>query len=537
MANNSYDELPYDNLTHQFSHPTNTAVIARLKGLETPDIGRCRVLEIGCAAGANLLPLAMAYPDSEFVGVDLSGRQIEDGKKIVSELQLKNTELRQANLMEIDESWGKFDYIICHGVFSWVPEEVQEGILALCRRSLSSQGVAMISYNALPGWRLNQVVRDMLLFHTKQHEGSEKRVQQARAMLEFLATNAAGQPNDAYQALIGEVSKQLGTSSDAYLAHEYLEPHNTPVYFHEFAGRADAAGMQYLGDCRFGTMLDSDLPEATIETLRGIGQMEKEQYLDFLRNRRFRMSLLCHKEVTLKQQIDPQTIRHFHISLAKRENVVKHYDAEGEKISVRLNENNLTPSRAMTYAMLEILLERWPNPIAFGELHEMALSRLNIKAEQAIDIAASTMADDLMRLYIYGVVRIEDKPVIPAAPPSDNPVAYPLARIQARMNDVYVTNVRQDTARIDAISKLIIQQLDGTMDTETLVRFVHNLLRSGKASAHVNNKPVDPKTIDERQVRTLLDTILKRLGEMALLLDHTPQTAGKPEVTKQASAG
>ena len=97
-------------------------------------IRRCRVLELGCASGGNLIPMAMDFPDSEFLGIDLSARQIEAGKVHLANLKPRNIELRAASIMDVDAGYGQFDYIICHGVFSWVPP-------ARCRtRSFRSAG-------------------------------------------------------------------------------------------------------------------------------------------------------------------------------------------------------------------------------------------------------------------------------------------------------------------------------------------------------------------------------------------------------------
>src|SRR5262245_10234755 len=123
---NTYDEMPYDSYPYIQTHPSRLAVIATLFGMNPPAVEKCRVLELGCASGGNLIPMAEMLPASEFVGVDLSGRQIADGQRIVDALGLSNITLRHASILDVDESYGPFDYVICHGVFSWVPDQVRE---------------------------------------------------------------------------------------------------------------------------------------------------------------------------------------------------------------------------------------------------------------------------------------------------------------------------------------------------------------------------------------------------------------------------
>src|SRR5262245_58637378 len=164
----SYDEIPYSNTAFSYTHPDCLATVAALYGLTPPPVDRCRVLELGCGRGGNLIPMALALPDSRFLGIDLSARQIASGQEMVTALGLANIELRPFSILDVDESFGLFDYIICHGVYSWVPAEVQDKILAICARNLAPNGVAYVSYNTYPGWHQRGTVREMLCYHVQQ---------------------------------------------------------------------------------------------------------------------------------------------------------------------------------------------------------------------------------------------------------------------------------------------------------------------------------------------------------------------------------
>jgi SAM-dependent methyltransferase len=183
----SYDEVPYDSYPFPQTHPDRLATIATLLGLQPAPVEHCRALELGCAAGGNLIPMALTLPDSTFLGIDLSARQIDDGRQTVAALGLTNIELRQLSILDVDASFGRFDYLICHGVFSWVPAAVQEKILAICAAHLAPHGVAYISYNTYPGWHLRGMIRDMMLYHAQQFREPAVRVRQARNLLDFLA--------------------------------------------------------------------------------------------------------------------------------------------------------------------------------------------------------------------------------------------------------------------------------------------------------------------------------------------------------------
>src|SRR4051794_13106921 len=148
----SYDEMPYESHPYAQTHPSRLAVVATLFGLRPPPVETCRVLELGSAAGGNIIPIAESFPRSQWVGIDLSTRQVDEGQRLVQAMGLKNVTLRHASIMDVDDSYGQFDYILAHGVFSWVPTEVRDKILDICSKRLTANGVAYVSYNTYPGW-------------------------------------------------------------------------------------------------------------------------------------------------------------------------------------------------------------------------------------------------------------------------------------------------------------------------------------------------------------------------------------------------
>jgi cyclopropane fatty-acyl-phospholipid synthase-like methyltransferase len=142
------------------------ATLAALFGMEPVDINQAQILELGCAAGSNLIPMATQLPGATFVGVEGAARQVAVGQQLVEDLQLGNVTLHHKDILDIDPAFGVFDYIVVHGVYSWVQDAVQEKILSICKQNLSPQGVAYVSYNTYPGWRMRGMLRDMMMYHT-----------------------------------------------------------------------------------------------------------------------------------------------------------------------------------------------------------------------------------------------------------------------------------------------------------------------------------------------------------------------------------
>ena len=182
--NNPYDQIPYTSYPFAQTHPSRLATLATLHHLEPTPITKCRVLEVGCGDGANLIPMALGLPESHFVGFDLAAKPVQQGQTIIADLGLTNIELRQADLLEFTDQ--PFDYIITHGLYAWVPQVVQDGLLALCNRLLTPNGIAYISYNAYPGCHLREMTREMMLFHIRGNEDPRECMNQGLSLLKFI---------------------------------------------------------------------------------------------------------------------------------------------------------------------------------------------------------------------------------------------------------------------------------------------------------------------------------------------------------------
>ncbi|MFO0635500.1 MAG: class I SAM-dependent methyltransferase [Nannocystaceae bacterium] len=166
-APTAYDALPYTSYPYPRTHPDRLAALATLFGLSPAPPRTARVLELGCAGGGNLVPMAEALPQAQFVGVDLSATQIEQARSFAAAAGVRNLALHHASILDVDASFGEFDYVLCHGVYSWVPPPVQQAILSVCRERMRPDGIAYVSYNTYPGWHMRELVRDMMRWHTR----------------------------------------------------------------------------------------------------------------------------------------------------------------------------------------------------------------------------------------------------------------------------------------------------------------------------------------------------------------------------------
>lgn len=370
LTHASYDDVPYEASLAPRTHPQNAEVIARLFGLSPQPAASARVLEIGCGTGGNVLPMAYSLPGATFVGVDLSAPQVAMAKANAAMLELANVRFVCADIADFEPE-SAFDYIICHGVYSWVPPETRAAILALCEKALSPHGVAHISYNVLPGWHMRGAFREMLRFHAQHFPAAAERVEQARAFGRFLteATAALGDAsprNSAYSTLLREEFELIQALPDFYVLHEHLADTNDPFSFLDFLDQTGAHGLRYLGDAAFSTMLTQNLPRETAEGLDRIAPTREalEQYRDFVVNRAFRQSLLVRAGAPVNSQLDSSAIDGLTVRASIRR------QESGEWFIPQAGGASRAIHEPLAAGLLDALANAYPTSLSFVSLAE-----------------------------------------------------------------------------------------------------------------------------------------------------------------------
>ncbi len=487
----TYDEAPYPSLSYSQSHPDRIATVATLLGLNPAPIERCRVLELGCAVGGNLIPMAEALPDSRFVGIDRSARQIAEGLETVEALGLHNISLSQMDIMDVSASLGRFDYIIAHGVYSWVPPAVQQKVLAICKQNLASHGVGYVSYNTFPGWHMIRIVRDAMLYHTRNVSDPEERAGRARSFLSFLA-EACPRENSAYGSFLqmyagildGKLEEEHRRGA-SLLLHDELEVINEPAYFYEFVQQAERHGLQFLAEAQFSSMMGGELQPEVRASLQEQAEslVELEQYLDFLRNRSFRQTLLCHDDVAVTRSLTPEPV--MRLCAASRARAVTETPDIHSQVVERFRGHDgavLSMDHPVSKAALLCLSEVWPQVLPFDELYSLARVRLEASSQTPVDGEtgagqpgtgaddAHVLAANLLRAYGYSDSLAELHSYVPpiTLQVAERPLASGVARLQARDGD-RVTNLRHERVTMDGFDRFLLVRLDGNLGRRALV--------------------------------------------------------------------
>jgi SAM-dependent methyltransferase len=487
-----YDVVPYPGHPFPQTHPDRLATLGTLFRIGPPPLASCRVLELGCGDGGNLVPMAVALPGARFLGVDASEPAIARGRALAEALGLANVTLEAAAIEQFEPPPERFDYVIAHGVYSWVKQPVRDRLLRLSRSVLAERGVAYVSYNALPGGRLSGALRDMLVFHTAGLEDPAERIEQARALLRLLASSWAD--GHEFGAVMRRQAERLLERSDETLFHDELAAVNQPVYFHEFVAHAARRGLQYLAEADFFEMQTGVLPEEVSDELLHVEDpIRREQYLDFVKGRMFRQTLLCRAELEIDRSPQPLVLEPLAVSSPAR--AAGAPDGAGRVTFEGPSGSTLTTDHPLVIQALQQLGGSWPAAVWVRELIP----------DRASDEDRAAVCGALLRCYAGNLVQLHTLPPPLTTSVSERPEASPLARHQARSGEL-VTNLRHTSVRIDDdLGRRLVSLLDGTRDRARLLDELRAFLREAGRTA-----PGDLDTGLERSLEGLAGLALLR---------------------------
>lgn len=294
-----YSELGYKSMPFPYTTPATLEAYAALVGVSAPNPKTARVLELGATYGGNIISQALFNPDATFVGIELSQEQVEKGNEVIANAGLTNVSLVQSDIASIGSEIGTFDYIIAHGVYSWVDDGVKDALLRLIDEHLAEDGIAYISYNTYPGWHTMEEVRQLMMFSNrdKAQFNHKEKVLHGKTIGSIVGSQILK-----YDNLKERNSKFLGAlrsvmqKNEYYVGHDHLEPNNDPVYFYQFNDHLGAHNLAYLCDADLTLSMvrsfDADIAD-TLDKLALNDHVAQEQYLDFMLDTTFRKSIIC----------------------------------------------------------------------------------------------------------------------------------------------------------------------------------------------------------------------------------------------------
>lgn len=468
-----YDLLPYPSMPISRTQPAHLAALAALFGMPAPVVGHSRVLELGCAAGGNIIPLAAQYRSAHFTGIDLSARHIDDGCKRVASCALDNISLQRSDIASFVPCGQPFDYIICHGVFSWVPRPVQDAILRLCRDALAPNGMAVISYNVLPGWHLRAVVRDICLHYAGSDGVPQRRVARARAALERIAQSSSrDQP---YGVLLRAEAARLRNMPAAYILGEFLAPDNAPCTVQDFIARAGRSGLDYLCEAD----LSASVPETLDPTLQdclapiGAARTTVEQRIDLETGRPFRCSVLVHQPAAARHFMpSAERLRPLHMASPLQ------FDAARSTGDVarfgNAGAHSIATGDPAVSQALHCLAAAYPATVTLDKLTAASANRTT-----DTDAIRDRIGDVLLPMVLSGQASVSVLPLRVGHAADERPRAWAFARMKAASGQPWVTSLNHIGVPVYPVLGAVLPHLDGLHDRAALWALLTSALTGG----------------------------------------------------------
>ncbi len=464
-----YDRLPYTDHAYAESHPDRLATVALLSGWDPPDVETARVLELGCGRGGNLLPMASGLPGAELTGIDRSGRQIEEARAVARAAGLGNARFVEASFEDAGVMGEGYDYLVAHGVASWVPAASRRALLATVARALAPPGVAYVSFNVLPGWYERMAARDWWRFDRREDAG---------ATLAWLRDHVSPEKAD-YRRRLDAVVARVAETDRAYFTHEYLADEHHPQLVSALLAEAAAAGLTYLGDAIPGETALELLDDDVRARANGMDVVGAQQLADFVRNTAFRRALFVRADAADARgwQGSPELRRERLEGLRVGSRLRPHGGAapgaaaetfEAPDVSVQIDD-------ATTRRALRELARLAPRSLPFPEL---------ARAAGATDAAA--LRDELLDLWLAtgGIDLHVREPAFTVAP-GERPLACPVARWHAEHGGPITNRWHHEVRLEDAPLRRVLALLDGTRtldDIAPLAGYEAEVARAGVAA-------------------------------------------------------
>lgn len=435
---NTYDTVAFPSMAMPASHPDHLAVIARLHGLSPPPVETARVLDIGGGDGINVLAMAEALPDARFLSIDLAERPVARGRAIVEAAGITNVRVEVGDILDAARSLDEpFDYVIAHGVYAWVPAPVREALLALIGRVLAPNGVAYLSYNALPGSRLRQMVREMTLHEVDGIADLAERYALARQFLRAFSTPHDDDPLPL--AALRTIAAKTAASGIGALLHDELGEVYAPQAFKVVAAAAAEQGLRFLNDADPASLMDGFSGEAEAEDLL----IHAIQSRDYAEMRYFHKTAFVRDACVPARSPSIDALRGFHVAAPCERTGANSFKSVDKTVTI----SDDTLASAMTAAV-----EAFPRRLPVRSL-----------VEDDARIAA------FVRLFEAGLVTLHTLPSPAAAAPGSHQRASGLVRALIEAGETTLFALDHRTIVIDEPGpRALLRLLDGTRDRATL---------------------------------------------------------------------
>lgn len=403
---------------------------------------RFHLTELGCGDGANLLPIAFYHPDSTFIGIDNAESELSRASEGARQIGLQNIQFVQPDVRDLEPAeFAPCDYIIAHGLYSWVSDDTRESILQFCQNCLSPTGLAYISYNAQPGWASRGLVRDILLrSRTVQQAAIEDKANKAMEVASQLLDTLPSR-DYAYAALLADELQRVRDGKPFYVFHEYLEEFNEGFWLRDFVEHARQNDLNYVCDAQF-SQWEGQIPKELRLTLSqaGLDPIEQEETADLLCNRYFHASILCRSDAPREPRSHQEMFEHVYIASSLCAESDPFDLTEGVvELFIGAHDQEITLDVSITKAAVVLLAAQWPAGMQLKTLFQKAAKLLIEHGCEVLDKAQTQLVEEMITLFEVGAINLRLKEPNFNMTTSEYPKIHALARYEIGHSEALTT--------------------------------------------------------------------------------------------------
>ncbi len=437
----------YVSLPFAYTQPSALAALAILHGLTPPPVERASVLELACASGGNVIPLAYRFPDAKFAALDIVEEEIAIAKTNGDALGLANLTLEVGDVVEFaDRRDGvQFDYILCHGLISWAPPPVREAVFKICAEKLSDHGLAVVSFNVLPGWRVKQLVRDIVSRSVDQTAPPLERVKQAQTLLKRLAPKVT---NSAFGIVIQQNADRLADPDPSYLFSEFLSSTNDAFFFEDIVAGAQRNGLHYVTEGELSLAAPETVAPGAASLVLELSDgdpLAAQSWLDRISGRVFRRAMFAKRPA--REKPSNAAMADLHVSALLEPQA-------DSKLGFKLETGHMVNAPNHQIAMgLARIGAAYPSSVPVAEL-----ARENGEA----------ITNAILRLAQTGAARLSSTPFSAGRQDDPYPRAFEVARLEAKRGQSWVTTLQHRPYYGSPETLAMLAVLDGKPDRATL---------------------------------------------------------------------
>jgi SAM-dependent methyltransferase len=507
-AGSGYEQLPFKSKADRTKHPDRIATIAYLYGLVSPPLERCRFLDFGCGTGSDCLALALELPGARVIGYDPVEGPMEQSRFVAGLVGVENLKLVAGELPPTEE---QFDYIVSHGVVSWVGADESRRIIRTIAELLAPEGLACISFNALPGWNYRSPIRELLRCYDRPAADANTRVKNAREILRGFRRYL---PEESSSGIVlHRELKRLATESDAYLFHEFLSAESTPYLLSELVAIAQSYGLRYVGDASPYRLMRERLEYLGVSggvlpvpASVGTSAVAQEQFMDMLFGMSFRSAIFCRDDRDVFPLVDRERFAScsFACSLKPLESEFAVEPSSGRRGWMDLRGRRYVTKTDEESQFLSVVACAWPAYV----------SGRDVLAQ--ISGGSRALGPMLHELFISEILDVSRTPPLIAQEVSERPVGHPLARFEAQQGSL-VTTYRHESVELGELECLVLTLLDGTISEANLVERLAVWVDSGQYTLEDDGDSLREPELVKARLTVLIDGVMQNLLQAGLL--------------------